>query len=145
MWSLMVMLAAQGPAEVVAPVPPAPAPEPAATAPAVIEDKPRLLVMVPSGDSVPAEVRRAIAATLTIELARTGNFAALSSAELSQLAELEADKAEAGLSLFDVDTASSVRRTSFEVKDRADIPARARLAAGVLAGPGAAAVLLGVP
>lgn len=137
---------------------------------APVDAAPRILVLVPKGETVPVEVRHAIASTLTVELGKTGRFTALSSSELSQLTELEADKQATGcdtssclgeiagalgarfvvfgdatqlgallvvnLSLFDVERATSVQRTSFEVRDQADIPARARAAATALAGAG---------
>ena len=155
-----------------APATTAPTTAPATTAPAIVEAAPRILVLVPKGDTVDVEVRRAIAATLTVELGKTGRFTALSSSELAQLADLEADKQAAGcdstsclgeiagalgaryvvvgdatqlgdllvvnLSLFDVERATSVQRTSFEVNDPADVPARARAAAAALAGTGSA-------
>ena len=142
----------------------------AAPAPAVVDAAPRILVMVPKGETVDVEVRRAIASTLTVELGKTGRFTALSASELSQLADLEADKQATGcdtssclgeiagalgarwvvfgdatqlgalmvvnLSLFDVERATSAQRTSFEIRDQADIPARARAAAAALAGTG---------
>lgn len=144
------------------------APPPPPVAAAVDVAAPRILVMVPTGETVGAEVRRAIASTLTVELGKTGRFTALSSSELSQLADLEADKQAVGcdsssclgeiagalgarwvvfgdatqlgelmvvnLSLFDVERASSVRRTSFEVRSQEEIPARARTAAATLTG-----------
>ncbi|MBI1945246.1 MAG: hypothetical protein HYS27_06095 [Deltaproteobacteria bacterium] len=150
---LLLLLLAQTPVE-------------ATQAPAVVEPPPRILVLVPKGETVPVEVRHAIASTLTVELGKTGRFTALSSSELSQLTELEADKQATGcdtssclgeiagalgarfvvfgdatqlgallvvnLSLFDVERAASVQRTSFEVRDQADIPARARAAASAL-------------
>jgi hypothetical protein len=162
MWSTLVtLLLAQ------APVDAAPVATPVATpAPTIAEAAPRILVLVPKGETVPVEVRHAIASTLTVELGKTGRFTALSSSELSQLTELEADKQATGcdtssclgeiagalgarfvvfgdatqlgsllvvnLSLFDVERAASVQRTSFEVRDQADIPARARAAASAL-------------
>ncbi len=166
MWSPLLAL-------VLAQAPTAPAPTPPPAAPAVTDAAPRILVLVPKGDTVDVEVRRAIASTLTVELGKTGRFTALSTSELAQLADLEADKQAAGcdsssclseiagalgaryvvvgdatqlgglmavnLSLFDVERATSVRRTAFEVRDPAEIPARARHAALTLAGADASA------
>ncbi len=180
MWSaLLSLLLAQAPASPTtgAPTPPVHAPGAATVA---IEAVPRILVLVPKGDTVDVEVRRAIASTLTVALGTTGRFAALSSSELAQLADLEADKQAAGcdsssclgeiagalgaryvvfgdatqlgallvvnLSLFDVERATSVQRTSFEVRDQTELPARARQAAAALAGTGgASAPAAGVP
>lgn len=69
----------------------------ASTAPAAEASGPaKLLVLEPVGDSTPADIRRLIASTLTVELAADRRIAVLSATDVKRLAELEADKQSAG-------------------------------------------------
>ncbi|OGQ25867.1 MAG: hypothetical protein A2138_22020 [Deltaproteobacteria bacterium RBG_16_71_12] len=87
---LPVVHAAVGGGGAVADSPTTAAPHAEGSAPA------KLLVLEPVGDSTPADIRRLIASTLTVELAANRGITVLSATDVKRLAELEADKQSVG-------------------------------------------------
>jgi hypothetical protein len=126
----------------------------------------RLLVLEPRGTSVDDELKQLLVSTLTIELSRHSEYEVLSSTDVKQLADLEAERINSGcdtsgclteiadalgaryvvigdvaelgdvivvnLSLFDVKLGSAVARTSVDVNDKSELPAKVREAANAL-------------